>query len=628
MSGICGIVTFGDVRPAAPEIEAALAPLKRRGPDGANVWTGNGVALGHALLATTPESLVEKLPLHHRDSGCTITADMRLDNREALLAKLGEKARGRVVGDGELILRAYFKWGEDCAQHLLGDFAFAIWDARERRLFCARDQMGMRQLAYFHQPGRAFVFATEPAAVLRHPAVPEDLNVGRIADFLDDLEHFDLAATFYSAVSRLPPAHTLIVDRSQLRLRKYWSLRVPPSLRLKSNNLYVEGFLRVFRSAVECRLRSAGPVGAMLSGGMDSSSVAAMAAEILAEEGRGPLHTFSAVGPDPDTCPETRAIHSAAQISGIEPHYVSFADLGPFRDELIRLTMEAAEPFDTHMVLPRAVYLSAHRAGVKVVLDGVAGDVALYSDSRLARLLRGGRLIQAWQEAVGERQIWGPGWPIWKSLGIAAGRAWTPRRARRLRRRAAWWWRDRRIGRSGLISREFADRAQLVERRRALRARDADFDQLDDEERARRIEHANIVVGRERYDRVASALAIEPRDPFLDLRVLDFCLSLPWEQLQSAGWPKLVLRRAVTGKLPDEVSWRRGKEHLGHVFIDETLGRLAASDPSLDRFRETIGPYVDLRRLRGGPARERCNEMIDSLCLHYWLESATGDEKR
>jgi asparagine synthase (glutamine-hydrolysing) len=235
MSGICGVVTFGSARSDGSEIEALLEPLKRRGPDGGNIWLGEGVALGHTLLATTPESLVEKLPLHHTVSGCAITADVRLDNREELLAKLGEKAGGRVVGDGELILLSYLKWAEDCVDHFLGDFAFAIWDARRRRLFCARDQMGMRQLAYFHRPGSPFVFATEPAAVLRHPSVPAGLNIDRIADFLDDLEAFDLSSTFWSAVSRLPPAHSLTLDGETLRLRKYWQPRTPSPLLLKSD---------------------------------------------------------------------------------------------------------------------------------------------------------------------------------------------------------------------------------------------------------------------------------------------------------------------------------------------------------------------------------------------------------
>ena len=622
MSGICGIVALDGSGPGKVDLEAILEPLKRRGPDGSGTWFGERAALGHALLATTPEALVERLPLHHGESGCSITADARLDNRDELLGKVGRTSAGEVIGDGELILRAYLKWGEDCVDHLLGDFAFAIWDERSRRLFCARDQIGMRQLAYCHLPGRLFVFATEPSAVLRHAAVPKEMNLGRIADFLDDLEHFSLSETFYEAVSRLPPAHTLVVDRNGLRLRKYWRLQSPPLLRLTSNDEYVEAFLDVFRTAVERRLRSQGRVGAMLSGGMDSSSVVAVAAELLNEQGRGPLPTFSAVGPDSQTCPETRAIHEAAQIAGIEPHFISFADLDPYREALIRLTKEGLEPFDGQMTLIRAVYLAAHRAGLTVVLDGVAGDAAFYSDSRVARLLSRGCFRQAYREARGERQIWGPDWQVWKVLGIAAGRAWVPRRARAFRRRVAWWWRDRRIGRSGLISEDFAEFTDLRRRRKELRARDAHFERLDDCERARRIEHANLIVGRERYDRIASDVAIEPRDPFMDVRVIEFGLSLPWEQLQSGGWPKLLLRRAMHGTLPESVRWRQGKEHLGAAFLGEIFDAMAAADLSSKRFRETVGTYVDLRRLGGGSSRERCKEQTDALSLWYWLDTS------
>jgi asparagine synthase (glutamine-hydrolysing) len=628
MSGICGIVTFGAARPDRTELEPVLEPLKRRGPDGAAIWTHEGVALGHALLATTPEATVEKLPLNHGASGCTITADVRLDNRDELLAALAMVNTGRIIGDGELILLAYLKWGDDCVHHLLGDFAFAIWDSRARRLLCGRDPMGMRQLAYFHRPRAPFVFATEPAAVLRHPSVPKDLNPGRIADFLDRLGGFDLSATFYSAVARLPAAHVLTLDGDQLRLRKYWRLRTPPPLRLRSEEDYSDAFLSVFRTAVGCRLRTPDRVGAMLSGGLDSSSVAAVAAELLAKKGEGPLPTFSAVGPDPMGCVETRAIHAASQIEGVEPHLICFADLERYRDELIRLTKEEAEPFEGELGLPRTMYLAAHREGLKIVLDGVAGDLVLNSDSHIARLLRNGRILQAWNEAKSERQIWGRDWPAWKAFGMGASRAWVPRSLRGARRRMFWWWNDRQIGRSGLISREFAALSKLRQRRRTLRARDSMFDRIDDEERARRVEHANLIIGRERYDSVASSVAIEPRDPFVDLRLIDFCLSLPWDRLQSGGWTKALLRRSMAGRLPDAVRWRKGKEHLGWAFNAEIFGRLAARDLSSRRFRETIAPYVNLGRFEGGSSSssraDHCQDSVDALCLFYWLDSAQG----
>jgi asparagine synthase (glutamine-hydrolysing) len=621
VSGICGIVALDGSELAFAELEAIREALKRRGPDGAGTWIGKGAALGHTLLATTPESLVETMPLHHGDSGCTITADARLDNRDELFAKLGLDSGRRVVGDGELILRAHFKWGDDCVDQLLGDFAFAIWDQRAQRLFCARDQMGMRQLTYCHLEGRLFVFATEPTAVLRHAAVPQDLNLGRIADFLDDLEHSTLTETFYGAVSRLPPAHTLTLDQTGVKLRKYWELQRPPELLLSSDDEYAEAFLEVFTAAVRCRLSSPGPVGAMLSGGMDSGSVVAVASGILAADGAGPLQTFSVVGPDPDSCVETRTIHAAAQMAGIDPQLIPVGHSGEFSDELIQVIKAAPEPFEARMALIHAIYLAAHRNGLKVVLDGVAGDVSLGSSSCTALLLRRGRILQALREARGETRFWGPEWPLRSSFGAAAGRAWVPAFLRRARRSVRWSMMDRSVGRTGIISAQFAREAGLVQRRKQIRARDSMLDRIDADEGVRRIGNVGLYVGRERYDRAASSLAIEARDPFMDLRVLGLCLSLPWAQVQQNGWPKIVLRRALAGKLPERVRWRLGKEHLGSAFTMTLLRRLA---PRTGAMVETLRPYVDLDRVTDpwaeGAEPTYCEDYMKAVELHNWLE--------
>jgi asparagine synthase (glutamine-hydrolysing) len=145
MSGICGVWAI-DGDPTARPIDAIIGLLERRGPEGSHVWSDGPVALDHTLLATTPEALVERLPLTDEASACTITADARLDNREELFATLGIDGDARAIGDGELILRAYVRWGDECPAKLLGDFAFAIWDPRNQTIFCARDHMGMRQL--------------------------------------------------------------------------------------------------------------------------------------------------------------------------------------------------------------------------------------------------------------------------------------------------------------------------------------------------------------------------------------------------------------------------------------------------------------------------------------------------
>ena len=540
------------------------------------------------------KSLTEILPLADRESGCTITADVRLDNRDQLIAAFSLSNETRIIGDGELILRAYLLWGEACPEHLLGDFAFAIWDPRANQLFCARDHMGMRPLIYHHRSDHVFVFASEPEVILTHAGVPRRINQGRIADFLDNLEGLDFTSTFFEAIFRLAPAHCLTVSNQGLSLRRYWELQPQPELKLASDEAYAKAFLEVFTEAVRCRLRSAGPVGSMLSGGMDSGAVVAVASAVLAADGHGPLATFSAIAPYPEKCVETRAIHAASAMPGLAPHWVSHAELETYSDDLLRLTAQSEEPFDGQMALPRAVYLAAHRAGINVVLDGVAGDTVLSSDSYVPKLLRGGRLIQAILEARGERLFWGKHWPFWRVLVRGAWRAFAPRQIRAAKRHLDWRLQDRMIGKTSLISLPFARRINLLSRRKLVRRRTAEADGLDTGERVRAIRHTNLVVGRERYGRVAAALAIEPRDPFIDLRLIRFCLSLPYAQLQVDGWPKAILRNAMRGKLPDSVIWRRGKEHLGWSFSTSLFSLAPTSLDLWARMTDVLENFVNL----------------------------------
>jgi asparagine synthase (glutamine-hydrolysing) len=566
MSGICGVLAL-DGRDHSPEqIENMLRPLEQRGPDGSHSCIEGPVALGHALLATTPEALSEVLPLTDPDSGCTITADVRLDNREQLIPALGVAGENRVIGDGELILRSYLRWGEECVEQLLGDFAFAIWDPRSEQFFCARDHMGLRQLTYSFAAGKLFAFATEPAGILASGLVPATVNEGRIADYLDNLEGLGFTSTFYREIFRLPPAHCLTVGRDGLSLRRYWMVKPQPELELPNDDAYTKAFLEVFTEAVRCRLRSPSPVGSMLSGGMDSGSVAAVAAKLLAAEGRGPLKTFSATGPDPESCIETRTIKVAAASPGFDPAFVDHSSLEDLKDDLIRLTEDESEPFDGSMVLIRSVYLTAHRAGIKVMLDGVAGDLAFNPSNHVAEMLRQGRFGQAVRKALEQQRFYGASLPAWKALMQSAWVAFVPSPLRRLRRN---WTRlsAHRAHCAGIdFDPAFAARTRLRERRKGFHRQTAITSDSHRELRARALRHPHLVVGRERYDRVASQLAIEPRDPFMDLRVIRFALSLPLEQLEAGGWPKLILRRAMEGLLPHQVVWRRGKEHLGMKF--------------------------------------------------------------
>ncbi|MEO7248561.1 MAG: asparagine synthase-related protein, partial [Novosphingobium sp.] len=376
MSGICGIVSLDGAPVDQGDLLGMAKLLEHRSPHAMTQWFGIGAALGHGLLATTPEAVGEAQPFQHEPSGCVITADVRLDNRDDLFEQLGLGPSHRGMGDAELILRSYLKWGSDCACHLLGDFAFAIWDRRKRYLFAARDHMGIRQLSWWHGPGKALIFASEPQAILACKGVRLQINEGAIADYLDNLSAPDFESTWFEGIFRLPPGHRLELSPGGPNISPYWELLPAQEPRGTSYEEYCECLRNVLTEAVRCRLRSHKPVGATLSGGMDSGAVCAIAGQILATTGLPPLKTYSVVGPDPATCIETRSIQIACAMPGLDPHMLGFAEMADHIAESGGIAGACAEPRDLFMTVIRGLYHAASRDGVNVMLDGVNGDVA------------------------------------------------------------------------------------------------------------------------------------------------------------------------------------------------------------------------------------------------------------
>ena len=284
MSGIVAIFH----RDGAP-IERALLQslvdfLAYRGPDARETWMGSSIGLGHTLLRTTRESFAERQPVGF-EGRYWITADARLDGRGELLAALdlSRSDFGPSIPDSELILRAYAKWGAACVEHLRGDFSFAIWDEHTKQLFCARDQFGIKPF-YYASVGSVVILSNTLDCIRRHPAVSGRLNDLAIADFLLFDMIRDPAATSFADIQRLPPAHTLVCGRDGISLRRYWVLPASAPIHHKRPMECVEQFRELLDHAVADRLRT-NSVGILMSGGLDSPTVAASAQRTLARNG-------------------------------------------------------------------------------------------------------------------------------------------------------------------------------------------------------------------------------------------------------------------------------------------------------------------------------------------------------
>ncbi|MEY2539288.1 MAG: hypothetical protein QOG67_3028, partial [Verrucomicrobiota bacterium] len=295
MSGVVGIYNIDGAPVSRPLLEQMTSSLAYRGPDRQHVWVRDSIGFGHTLLATTWESKCECQPLTLDDT-VWIVADARLDGRSELLEKLRAHFHQPLAAapDSELILRAYQAWGEDCVAQLYGDFAFAIWDSRHRRLFCARDQLGVKPL-YYAVAGRSFLFSNTLNCLRTHPGVSDSLNDLAIADYLLFGFPQDPAATSFADIQRLPPAHTLAVSDSVSAPRRYWSLAPYSSIRYAKSDDYVGAFHEILRSAVEDRLRC-DRAGMFLSGGMDSSAIAATVLDVCSSRGAAmELNAYTAV---------------------------------------------------------------------------------------------------------------------------------------------------------------------------------------------------------------------------------------------------------------------------------------------------------------------------------------------
>ena len=215
----------------------------------------------------------------HVGSGCVVVADTRLQHREALARSLDLPADGRPFTDAQLIAHTWLRHGEDCTARLDGDFAFAVWDPRKLSLFCARDVMGVRPLYLHHAPGHVFAFASQAGALLQLPGVSRDLDEGRIADALtSQLEAVDKTSTFYKAIKRLPPAQWASARPGHFRQQQYWELTQQETDALPRGDAeWDEALGATLERVVARHLDGDAAVGCMLSGGMDSSSLAVIA---------------------------------------------------------------------------------------------------------------------------------------------------------------------------------------------------------------------------------------------------------------------------------------------------------------------------------------------------------------
>ncbi len=558
MSGIVGIWNMDGKPLDRAEAEAMSRLIARRGPDGLGIWHDGPIALGHSMLNTTPESLIERFPLSDPRGRFILTADARIDNREELIADLGLHGPPSQITDGDVILRAFEKWGEDCCRHLFGEYAFAVWNKHTDTLFCGRDSIGIKPFYYHYSPGRFFVFASEIRPLLSFSDVPRELNDRMVGQYLAASLQ-DATSTFYKGIFRLSPAHTISVSRAGLHSRRYWTL--DPSRELNLSPLAAaEGLRETFRQAVAACLRSSYPVGCELSGGLDSSSVACMSAKVLRERGGPSLHTFSSTYEAVPQSNERSYQDAVIAMGGFEPHFIQADRLNPFSYALEMLKL-ADEPF----LCPSLFVYGAHRdaaqrQGVRVLLNGVEGDNVLgYGLGYLSVLLRKGRWLKAAKETMQFAERFGRSKKTVLKQEVVRwllpDRAVQFRERRLLPRRGAFRFLNQRFAsETGVLEGALRLDSCAAAAKRGLLQEWRDMTAPGDS------------YGLEVWAQAFGGHPVESRFPFYNRRMVEFCMAIPVSHRLQDGFVRLPLRRAMQGILPGKVQWRNGKANFKPVF--------------------------------------------------------------
>lgn len=543
---ICGIFDPQARAPMKEALDAMLAATAHCGPDGTDRWAGPGIALGQHWLRITPEDQRANAPWHDADAQVSVVATARLDNRAELIHALGvEAAAGRAMADGALICAAYVRWGVDFAERLRGEYSAAVWDGRARRLVTLVSRTGGEPIFYTQHDG-AWFFASDTRAIAAIPGRALQPDLGKIAflAYPAGMLH-EPTRSYYEGVRRQLPASVMVFEAGcEPQVRAYWR----PEIRefpYRSDDQWIDAIRATLFDAMRARLRTAHPVAALLSGGLDSSILCAVAATILAEQNRE-LITLSAVlpdGADPALRDERAFIDEMAAFPNLRRIYVSDPWRGPF-DDLEHILRGASRPILTSRHYQYAAFAAAAREhGAKTLFDGASGEFSLtqYGVGYLLECVLAPRLRETVSLlracARTERR---------RLLGVVRSELVNPITSRINAEHNQKKWS------SILLQHDFV--AGMPQPQFSLRTRASPHDhRLALLERMRRMHGAHAGDGYFGYENPRLTL------PFSTPELIELCLAAPGRLKFFHGFRRGLARRAMQGILPPKILWRIDK---------------------------------------------------------------------
>lgn len=551
MCGIAGILSLKSNR--IDRLERMLDVQAHRGPDDRGTHLDGPVALGHLRLSILDLSPSGHQPMLEDEGRLALVFNGEIFNYRELRSELAGKGYTfRSQSDTEVILKAYDEWGLDCFQRFNGMWAIALYDVNAG-VICSRDRFGVKPL-YYSTVDDEFVCASEIKALLAATPSLARANEHYLARFLSTSLLHDGEETFFEGIKQLLPGHTLLVEvdgpRPQTRgPQPYWRFDETVSLSNYDYRNPVQTFRELLQDSVRIRLRSDAAVGTCLSGGLDSSSIVALASRLVDQ----PVHTFSSLYAQPEY-DESYFVELVNQAFGTSPYQVR-PEPGRLLDVLPKIVWHQDEPSAGPGLYSQWHVIEAARGRVKVLLDGQGADELLagydyfypeFLRTRLEETLRkpsprrAARLLRDWRRVSAAK-------------GPMAGGVMSTYLTERAKQALRLILQKRRAPE---IRRDFL---RLVENETPWRV-DGPLDDFLDNSLYDLFFRKGLPALLHYEDRSSMAFSIEARTPFLDYRLVEFAMALPFHEKLDGVWTKSILRRAMQDVLPTEVTWRKDKK--------------------------------------------------------------------
>jgi asparagine synthase (glutamine-hydrolysing) len=586
MCGIAGIIHFNQTPVRQEALQLMTDAIKHRGPDGEGFYVHDNIGFGHRRLAIIDLSEAGAQPMTR--FGCTITYNGEIYNYIELRKELQQLGwQFGTQTDTEVVLAAYRAWGSDCVNRFNGMWAFALHDPARQMVFCSRDRFGEKPF-YYASVEEGWIFGSEIRALraaMRHTPSPSEKMMARFMVF-EQAEH--PTETFFEGIHKLPAAHSLEVDlcTGSVKLKQYYWPRATNAWQCISEADAVAELQSRFQKAVSLRLRSDVPVGTCLSGGLDSSAIAAFASKLYNPKVQQAFTGITAGSAD-TTRDETPYAKQVAEALGMAwKHCQPIAqDLENVFERVLDIQ---EEPFDSASVLMQHLVMQlAHDAGLKVLLDGQGADELLLGyKPHLAWAIKAMAPLTAVQlaaKSLNKYQIGSRELILLMSYHTVISR----KRGRQL---SKW---------KGL-------RKDLYQQLQAEASAEAGQPSDLFSKQCYELTHRILPMLLRYEDKNAMAFSIETRLPFLDTDLIEFLLNLPVHLKVNDGWSKYILRKSMTGHLPDAIVWRKGKVGFEAAYW----------------VNQTLNPHEGMGSLfSNSPKIIAAGKSWDYYCLNSWLSS-------